>query len=623
MTPLTPSLTCVLLTLAITTSWLSGSALFNITVLYIAIPAMIFFLTTSVVAVIVCRKSPVLSIGIILSLLASLLCVVLTPTLMVYVLSPWTMSHADATIVRLGGISDTAVNLWVRSPTSDTFTVKYRDTTSSSSDWTTTVPTPLPSSTDHTSIVTLSNLLPSSTYEYTVENVPNSPSSTFTTLPPKHAPGQIKFAFSSCAMKSMHAGYELIGFDKLRKLSPSFAIFLGDLIYADVPLSFLGLGTNVDAYRSHYRRTFDDPYMAFTGLSLPIQYMYDDHEILNDEYAGSSNLGTPLPDADLTRNNTDGFVPVHFAIDAGPACVFVMDTRGFRREKSETEEKLVLGEGQMEQVKSWLVRSHSFCPFKILASPVPVTPNYSHEEGWGGSNDLGKILQFADNSSIDGIVFISGDSHMQGVYELAPGVIEVSASPASAQGVPFQTIGMEEKFDKGQVVWEQTEMGSQCGEQWGTVDVDTSVAGEERMAIELYSSCGSGNNYAAPLLEITITAGKDWQITGGSQRDLAVAQSAAEVAAGGVPLRTQKLGGGASFVPMMDGTAWVIVALFTLVPVSIVLAVDVHPTKRVLNHAAARSRFSCWLGNVAIRYLSVRNRLADLALVLAFETASF
>ena len=92
------------------------------------------------------------------------------------------------------------------------------------------------------------------------------------------------------------------------------------------------------------------------------------------------------------------------------------------------------------------------------------------------------------------------------------------------------------------------------------------------MAIELYSSCGSGNNYAAPLLEITITAGKDWQITGGSQRDLAVAQSAAEVAAGGVPLRTQKLGGGASFVPMMDGTAWGIVALFTLVPVSIVLA---------------------------------------------------
>jgi len=60
------------------------------------------------------------------------------------------------------------------------------------------------------------------------------------------------------------------GFTAVRKLSPSFAIFLGDLIYADVPLSFLGLGTNIDAYRSHYRQTFDDPRMAAAGLSLSI-----------------------------------------------------------------------------------------------------------------------------------------------------------------------------------------------------------------------------------------------------------------------------------------------------------------------------------------------------------------
>lgn len=175
------------------------------------------------------------------------------------------------------------------------------------------------------------------------------------------------------------------------------------------------------------------------------------------EYVGSSNLGSPLPDEVLTRNITDGFEPVHFVIDAGPACIFVMDTRGFRREKSDTEEKLVLGEGQMAQVKSWLVRSHGVCPFKVLASPVPVTPNYSHEEGWGGCNDLDEILAYADANSIDGIVFLSGDSHMQGVYEIAPGILEISASPASAQGPPFQTIGE----DESQVVWEQVRGGEE------------------------------------------------------------------------------------------------------------------------------------------------------------------
>jgi hypothetical protein len=379
-------------------------------------------------------------------------------------------------------------------------------------------------------------------------------------------------------MKSMHVGYELTGFSRLKTLSPSFALFLGDLIYADVPLSFLGLGTNTDAYRSHYRRTFDDPHMSSTGLSIPIQYMYDDHEILNDvkgrehesfktavdvwrEYAGSSNLAAPLPDANLTENNKDGFAPAHFAIDAGPACVFVMDTRGFRENKS------VLGAGQMEQVKSWLVRSKGICPFKILASPVPVTPNYSHEEGWGGSNDLDELMAFTDDNAIDGIVFISGDSHMQGVYEVAPGILEITASPASAQGPPMQTISGEES----QVVWEQITMGTYCSEQWGVVDVDTSVAGDAKMVVGLYSNCVDGEAYGTPLLEVTIVAGKDWSVTGGSLRDLAVAQSAAEIAAGGVPLRTQKIGGGVTFVNMMDGTGWVIVAVFACIPILVAL----------------------------------------------------
>ena len=489
------------------------------------------------------------------------------------------MTHSSATIVRLGGISDTAVNIWVRAPSSNEFMVEFRDITSSSSgEWRTTIPTELTGDTDYTSTITLTDLIPESTYEYKVLNVPNEPSSTFITLPPKHVRGHMKFAFSSCAMKSMHVGYKLSGFESLMKLTPSFALFLGDLIYADVPLSWFGFGTNLGAYRAHYRRTFTDPYMEKTSRSLPIQYMYDDHEILNDvkgrekesfsvatdawrEYAGSSNLGTPLPDAELTANNEDGFIPAHFVIDAGPACIFVMDTRGFREDQS------ILGKNQTKQVKSWLVRSKDVCPFKILASPVPVTPNYSHEEGWGGKNDLDEILRFTDDNSIDGIIFISGDSHMQGVYEIAPGILEITASPASAQGPPFQTIS----GDESQVVWEQTTIGQRCGEQWGTVDVDTTIEGGEKLVVGLYSNCGSGDDYGTPLLEVTIVQGKDWNVTGGSLRGLAVAQSAAEIAAGGVPLRTQKIGGGAVFVSMMDGTGWIIIGIFVCIPVVIVL----------------------------------------------------
>ncbi len=78
------------------------------------------------------------------------------------------------------------------------------------------------------------------------------------------------------------------------------------------------------------------------------------------------------------------------------------------------------------QVKSWLLRSNtSHCVFKILASPVPVTPNYNAAEGWAAASasngcsaddcsaDLAAILDYAAQRAIRGLVFFSGDSHMQ------------------------------------------------------------------------------------------------------------------------------------------------------------------------------------------------------------------
>jgi len=83
-------------------------------------------------------------------------------------------------------------------------------------------------------------------------------------------------------MKSRHANYELSGFSRVLSLSPSFLLFLGDLIYADVPLSGIGFGAQEDQYRAHYRRTFGDEHLKKMGRVIPTFFQYDDHEILND-----------------------------------------------------------------------------------------------------------------------------------------------------------------------------------------------------------------------------------------------------------------------------------------------------------------------------------------------------
>jgi len=104
----------------------------------------------------------------------------------------------------------------------------------------------------------------------------------FTTLPLPSAPSVVRFGFGSCSMKSRHANYELSGFSRVLSLSPSFLLFLGDLIYADVPLSGIGFGAQEDQYRAHYRRTFGDEHLKKMGRVIPTFFQYDDHEILND-----------------------------------------------------------------------------------------------------------------------------------------------------------------------------------------------------------------------------------------------------------------------------------------------------------------------------------------------------
>ena len=320
---------------------------------------------------------------------------------------------------------------------------------------------------------------------------------------------------------------------------------LGDLIYADVPMSLIGLGQDASAYRAHYRRTFSDKFLATMGRSIPTFFQYDDHEIINDmqdatnpifrpaverwrEYAGRGNPpnGGNWSGGIGGRADIDGFEPTYYAFAAGGACIFVADTRGHRTKDS------ILGPTQTAELYSWLLRSSrarngssNECTFKIIASPVPVTPNYDNRgEGWRDYADLVELLAFGNehNGTLDGLLFISGDAHMQGVYELAPGLLEISSSPISTSGVPFLTISGKQ----AQIVWEQSDFGSGNGEQVATVDVD--MTAEARLVIRLYS----GRTGSEPRLALTITPNGGLAITGGTQAARATAKDAAAMAAG-------------------------------------------------------------------------------------------
>ena len=317
--------------------------------------------------------------------------------------------------------------------------------------------------------------------------------------------------------------------------------------------------------------------MRALQLSTPGFYQIDDHEITNDitnrqttradtlqaglgawrTYFASTN---PTEEAALF-----GFAPregeegTYFSFAAGDSCFFVLDTR---TEQADVFTPPVgwsdaadgdgvslpgkLGVVQLTRLQHALLAAASGdqCVFKVLMSPVPVTPNYSYgREGWGGHGDLNHLLSFIKAHDIQGVVWFSADAHVLGLYELAAGVVEISASPYSAGSPPFNTIGGE----RGQILWEQDTFASASrGKQFAVVDVDTtsnlSQAGPTDgdmawltsgpvMRVRLYTGV---DEFAAPEVEITISSqGGRWAITGGTKRKQASAMDHTQTAAAG------------------------------------------------------------------------------------------
>lgn len=64
---------------------------------------------------------------------------------------------------------------------------------------------------------------------------------------------------------------------------------------------------------------------------------------------------------------------------------------------------------------------------------------------------------------------MSGDAHVAAVFELRPGLYEITASPISASGPPMNTFA--HKVDK--ILFSQPEFKLSRGQQFALVDVDT------------------------------------------------------------------------------------------------------------------------------------------------------
>ncbi|KAK0450612.1 PhoD-like phosphatase-domain-containing protein [Armillaria borealis] len=349
---------------------------------------------------------------------------------------------------------------------------------------------------DWVDVVRIKGLWPNSHYEYSLATTngtllpyPSTPIK-FHTFPDPRLPSGNKFSFlvSSCMTTNFpylpFQGRRIKGYDilsdllypkesafnsttdtdvtgnmtlvKKRLMLPEFLLFLGDFIYADVPVY---TGSTLEDYRRLYRRNYQSNSFRKIYERLPIFHAYDDHEIINNYAGDGDDLKPPFPNASdafeiyNANSNHDSIHENHYYYDFryGDSAFFVMDTRRYRSSAvDDLSARGMLGEAQLAAFYDWLSRANETATFKFVVTSVPFTTLWGHDaatDSWAGFPvERASILQAMH--SVPNVIILSGDRHefaaIEYNHESLHTVREFSTSPLSMFYIPlYRTLKMQ------------------------------------------------------------------------------------------------------------------------------------------------------------------------------------
>ncbi|GAA6000157.1 hypothetical protein JCM10207_007883 [Rhodosporidiobolus poonsookiae] len=232
--------------------------------------------------------------------------------------------------------------------------------------------------------------------------------------------------------------------------SVRFLLFLGDLIYADVPWY---AGPSVDNYNKRYRQLLASPEMKKVVEKVPLIGIYDDHEIYNDFSANeSSPFYAPANQAYLTYMGNANPDPIkghesenYYDFRVGDSAFFVWDTRKHRSDNAndDDEVKTMLGERQKEAFLDWATKVNNTVTWKFVISSVPLMSLWSHGEDTfaGFLSERDAIMDVLEH--VPNVIVLSGDRHEFASAAIRTTVTEFSTSPFNMFYLPIRTLSQK------------------------------------------------------------------------------------------------------------------------------------------------------------------------------------
>ncbi len=203
-------------------------------------------------------------------------------------------------------------------------------------------------------------------------------------------------------------------FDAIRDIDPLLYVIPGDLHYGDVGDPERGLFEDV------FDLTLQQPAQAALYASVPVAYVWDDHDFAGD---GS---GPSTPSAPVAQETFRRYVP-HYPLAGDESAIYqsfsigrvhfiLTDGRSARSDVTKPDDSLktMLGEEQKAWFFEELLDTRDQYPLIVWVNPLPwISEQTPGADDWGGyTTERQEIADFVADNNIDGLMMISGDAHM-------------------------------------------------------------------------------------------------------------------------------------------------------------------------------------------------------------------
>ncbi len=259
---------------------------------------------------------------------------------------------------------------------------------------------------------TVGNLTPGTDYYYAIEadgRLDLIRQGQFTTYPDRAA--SFSFAFASCARTGSNGQV----FDAIRLAEPLFYMNLGDIHYSYIDVA------DPDRFRAELDQVLTEPAQAALYRSLPIAYVWDDHDY------GPNDGDRMSPTREVVRTVYQQYVP-HYKLPAGSGDVpiyqaftvgrvrFILtDTRSERDPDADVDnaDKSMLGDAQKAWFKQQLLDAQGVYPVIVWINSGPwIDAAGVGSDTWGGfTTERRELADFIAGNDIQGLLMLSGDAH--------------------------------------------------------------------------------------------------------------------------------------------------------------------------------------------------------------------